>query len=86
MKKLLSTFALLLLLSISALGNQPNPVLVKVHWVDQIGTNAEKSAEAKYRNGLKDTWKKKGYTFDSLVKTKDGLFMRFYLTPIKTIN
>lgn len=52
-------------------------VKVKVSWVDQIGTPAEKHAEYLKRKKIYADYTAKGYQFSKIVKSKDGLFLEF---------
>lgn len=70
MKKLF-TIIVLSILSITAIANTPVPkkgdrIYVRVNWVDQIGTSAEKSAEVKSRRDLKGFYETKGFMFDKI--------------------
>lgn len=75
MKKLL-TIALVAL-SFSAFAQKQDTLKVKLNWVDQVGTQKEKSAEVKSRQVIKKDAESKGFTFLANVRSKKGLYAYF---------
>lgn len=74
MKKLLLSALLLGSLSVSALEVK----LEKVSYGKEVyGTQAERSAEVKYRKAKLEEMRKLGYAFDGMVMGAKGKFMKF---------